>query len=265
MTRFFNALSILGSFVWTAAGSPALEAKECRIESGLRSVGLLELYTSEGCNSCPPADAWLNELSRHGLGANRVVALALHVDYWDYIGWKDRFAQPIFTERQRRASQRDGLGSIYTPQVTLNGVTIQRWGDTAKLGAALDLIQKIKPRADLALTLQDIRADRLGVRVSANVHDTNDKSRSAIYVALYENGLSSEVRAGENSGVTLRHNYVVRKWLGPFDAEDATGEGIAHQIDVADDWNRNNLGVAAFVEHRDTGAILQAIALPICR
>ncbi len=236
-------------------------AKECSAKSGVQSTALLELYTSEGCNSCPPADAWVNELEKRGVGRGRVVPLALHVDYWDYIGWKDRFAQPQFTQRQQLISRRNTLNTIFTPQLVLNGVTMRRWGDDSKLATALDLIQSGKPRADIGLSLRETRADRLAIEAGVTLHDPNARTNSALYLAVYENGLSSEVRAGENSGVTLRHNYVVRAWLGPLPV-DATA---AREIDLSHDWRKQNLGVAAFVEDHDTGAILQALALPLCR
>jgi len=259
-----RALPIVCSMLLAGAASQALWAKECTAKSGERRVGLIELYTSEGCNSCPPADTWINELSRHGLSTDRVVPLALHVDYWDYIGWKDRFAKPQFTERQQLISRRNALGTIYTPQLALNGVVMRRWGDNDKLTAALNIVQEGKPGADLALSLQDNAADRLGITASALVHDAKDRASSALFLALYENKLSSEVRAGENRGVTLRHNYVVREWIGPLALDAAASAGVAREISVASDWKRQNLGVAAFVENRETGAVLQALALPVC-
>jgi hypothetical protein len=239
-------------------------AAQCSAASGERGVALLELYTSEGCNSCPPADAWVNELDKKGFSRERVVPLAFHVDYWDYIGWKDRFAQARFTERQRVASRNNGLGTIFTPQVQLNGVTMRRWGDNAQLAAALDLIRTTKARAHLNLALAPSGADELGVTAAVRVDDASARAGSALFLALYENNLVSEVRAGENRGVTLRHDYVVREWIGPLAIEGDAEARFTRQVKLAREWKRGDLGVAAFVEQGESGAVLQALALPAC-
>lgn len=259
-----NPLPIIWSILLASSATESLWAKDCSAKSSARRVGLIELYTSEGCNSCPPADAWINGLNSRGLNPDRVVPLALHVDYWDYIGWKDLFAKPEFTERQRLVSRRNALGTIFTPQVTLNGVVMHRWGDNAKLAAALDILQPGKPAADITLSLQDGAADRLSVNASAVVHDDTERAQSALFLAVYENGLNSDVRAGENRGVTLRHNYLVRDWIGPLALDAAAPTAVARKINVSREWKRQNLGIAAFVENRESGAILQALALPVC-
>ena len=100
--------------------SPAL-GSECTAKSGERRVALLELYTSEGCNSCPPTDEWVSKLPSNGLTSDRIVPLAFHVDYWNYLGWQDVFSQTSFTERQRQTAQINSSGFIYTPQLVLTG------------------------------------------------------------------------------------------------------------------------------------------------
>src|SRR5438270_8352522 len=103
----FAAMLLLG---------PAHAMADCTARSPDHSVALLELYTSEGCDSCPPADRWLSRFDQTSV-ADRVVPLALHVDYWDRLGWKDRFASPAYTERQREQTRRQGSSFVYTPQV----------------------------------------------------------------------------------------------------------------------------------------------------
>ena len=94
-------------------------AASCKAQSGDRTVALVELYTSEGCSSCPPADRWLSGLSGRGFTPDRVVPLSLHVDYWDYIGWKDPYAKREFSQRQRKLSQLQRMALVYTPQVEI--------------------------------------------------------------------------------------------------------------------------------------------------
>src|SRR4029079_9042142 len=98
-----------------------LQAGECKARSGAHTTALVELYTSEGCDSCPPADRWLAALASRGHGPDRLVPIALHVDYWDYIGWKDPYAKALFSSRQRKLAQVMRAKIVYTPQVLLQG------------------------------------------------------------------------------------------------------------------------------------------------
>ena len=111
-------------------GAPALAA-QCTAQSGERTVALVELYTSEGCDSCPPADRWLSGLGAQGYVPGRVVPLSLHVDYWDYIGWKDPYAKREFSSRQRKLTQLQKLAFVYTPQVMLQGRDFRGWRSAA--------------------------------------------------------------------------------------------------------------------------------------
>ena len=106
---------------------PALAA-QCAAQSGSRTVALVELYTSEGCDSCPPADRWLSSLSAQGHTPDKVVPLSLHVDYWDYIGWKDPYAKREFATRQRKLADLKRAKVIYTPQVLLQGQDFRQIG-----------------------------------------------------------------------------------------------------------------------------------------
>src|ERR1043165_160036 len=115
-------------FLLLLALEGAALAASCKAESGNRTVALVELYTSEGCSSCPPADRWLSGLAARGFGAGRVVPLALHVDYWDYIGWKDPYGRREFSLRQRKLSQLQRMALVYTPQVLIQGRDFPRWG-----------------------------------------------------------------------------------------------------------------------------------------
>src|SRR5574341_2194552 len=101
-----------------ALADPAV-AFQCSAQSGRDTTALVELYTSEGCDSCPPADRWLGSLGARGYGPEQVVPIALHVDYWDYLGWKDPWAKREFSERQRRLAKLKRLTVIYTPQILL--------------------------------------------------------------------------------------------------------------------------------------------------
>jgi hypothetical protein len=230
---------------------------ECTARSGTATAALVELYTSEGCDSCPPADRWLSGLPAAGFGTGRVVPLALHVDYWDYIGWKDPFAQPLFAARQREIAAIGRTRVVYTPQVVLAGKDYRGWPARSRFAEAVAAINATPARAgiELAIGAGEIRAQ-------ANVPRPEDRADAALFVAVYENGLSNRVTAGENRGATLQHDYVARRWWGPL-ALDATGTAaIARPVSGQ---RIAGGGVAAFVQSRRTGEVLQALALPDCK
>ena len=241
----------------TAAGAQA----ECSASSGSKRVALLELYTSEGCSSCPPADRWLSGLAAKGVGSERVVPLALHVDYWDYIGWRDRFAQPGFAERQRQLALLGNSNLIYTPQVMLNGRDFRNWRNAGRFERELAAINTSAPQATLRLTLKQPRPDTLDV---STIAQNTQEGNHALFIALYENNLTSAVKHGENAGATLHHDFVVREWRGPFALNAKNATSWRHEIKLDKQWNQKSLGLAAFVQKTATGEVLQAIARPLC-
>lgn len=240
-----------------AAGARA----ECSVSSGSSRVALLELYTSEGCSSCPPADRWLSGLAAKGTGSERVVPLALHVDYWDYIGWRDRFAQPGFSVRQRQMALLGNSNLVYTPQVMLNGRDFRNWRNAGRFERDLAAINTSVPQAAIRLTLKQPRTDTLDVSaVAQNAQEGNH----VLFIALYENDLTSVVKQGENAGATLHHDFVVREWLGPFPLAGKNAASWHHEIKLDKQWNPKSLGLAAFVQNTATGEVLQAVSRPLC-
>lgn len=237
------------------SGTPVVHAAECRASSGDTTVALLELYTSEGCSSCPPADRWLSRLSESGAVPERIVPLALHVDYWDYIGWKDRFADPRHTARQHAIAAAGRSSFVYTPQVALNGRDYRGWGRESRFSQDVAAINAQPAAAQIDLGMKSA-GSALQVDASARAQG---HERAVLYLALYENMLSSEVKAGENSGAILHHDRVVRQWLGPL----PVGQALTRKMALENDWKADNLGVAAFVQDSN-GEILQALALPAC-
>lgn len=251
------------SWAGSCLGADTAATKPCSVKSGTTTVALLELYTSEGCSSCPPADEWLAALAGKGIDKSRVVPLALHVDYWDDLGWKDPFSQKDFTRRQYRYAQLTGARTVYTPQFLLNGKSYSGWRKR-DLTESLRPINQTKPRADIELNLLH-RTKQIEVSGSARVTDHQEPRRAEVYLALYENNLTSQIRAGENSGQTLHHDFVTHRLIGPIEL-DATGAvSLKQNVKLEAGWNTKNLGVAAFVQDRQTGDVLQALALPLCQ
>ena len=192
------ALAVSATLALAAPGGVSAAAV-CSAQSGPTVPSVVELYTSEGCNSCPPADRWLSSLK----GRDDVVALAFHVDYWDSLGWKDRFAQPQFTQRQNATQRTSGARFAYTPQVILDSRDAPNWSSLPP--AAL---QRKMPAA-VALGLA---RDGTGLELTVTPGAGAPAALSG-YVAVVDDGLQTRVGAGENRGATLHQDGVVRELL----------------------------------------------------
>jgi hypothetical protein len=235
------------------------KAAECTATSGAGTAALVELYTSEGCSSCPPAERWLASLdSRYPAG--KIVALALHVDYWDYIGWKDPYAKREFSLRQRKFSQLQRMALVYTPQVLLQGRDFRRWGGKA-FDEALAKINAQPARAKLKLAVTAAEPGALQVEAVAEL--LQGPAQADLYLAAYRSGLQSQVKAGENRGRLLTHDYVVLEWQGPFALAGKT-LSERRKVPLLPGATPANSGVAAFVQDRRTGEVLQALLRSAC-
>jgi len=235
-----------------------------RVNSGPVTVSVAELYTSEGCDSCPPADKWFSSLN---VKKDGVVPLAFHVDYWDYIGWKDRFASAAYGERQRESVRRQGGRTSYTPQIMVNGQDQRIWSDPSRFSSSVQAIAARAPRANLALEFTT-SVTGLDIALTATLPQVPDRTDAAVFVAITENNLSNRVTAGENRGVTLKHDHVVRALYGPLGGEaSGRAEGkliVKRPITLAQDWKRGDLSLVTFVQNSRTGEIYQALSTPLC-
>ena len=243
------------------AASPMASVAQCRADSANHQVALFELYTSEGCDSCPPADQWLSALKR-GSDTAHAVALAFHVDYWDRLGWRDRFGSAAFTGRQREQSTRHRTAFVYTPQVLLQGEDFS-WRTPGQPAAAIAAINARAARAKLDLTAAPIEHNATAVDVRLRIPDARDRAHAAIAVALVQDGLASDVKAGENAGKRLMHDRVVRQWHIDPARFDASGEAAQHVV-LSLPAEGGALSLVAFAEDASTGNVLQAIDLPLC-
>lgn len=245
-----------------AVAAMPVESAKCDARSGPHTAALVELYTSEGCNSCPPADRWLRSLGEKGGAPGRVVPLALHVDYWDYIGWKDPFAQKRFSDRQRRLAGVHRSRVVYTPQVMLQGRDFRGWHSGA-FAREVAAINARPPKASIELQLDTGRADTLGVEVRAELLEGARPADAVLYLARYQSGLASSVAAGENRGRRLEHDYVVVDWAGPIPLK-AGKAAASRSFRLSSGTARGRAGAAAFVQDRRTALVLQALMLPAC-
>jgi len=237
--------------IWLLLVSGAVDAADGCVAHSPRAVRtrVLELYTSEGCSSCPPADRWFSTIAP---GA-AILPLAFHVDYWDYIGWTDRYADPRHTARQRLIAARTRASAIYTPAVVLDGREYRNW--------SRGLPDAAPPTATgPGLTLEGRRS---GGAIEARLTIDGEVAGSArVHFALAEGGLMSAVRAGENRGETLRHDHVVRAL-----ADAAVAPVVEAQLAVPGDLVPERAALVAWLEDGWTGATRQAVRLPLagCR
>ena len=202
-TLFFRAATVL-AIVGAHVATPALAAAPCTATSGATVPVVVELYTSEGCDSCPPADRWLSKTITERSKDAAFIPLAYHVDYWDYIGWKDPFAQPAFTQRQSALAASGGASGVYTPQIFVNGKDDRSWtGGAGRLAAAGRALVKFNVTSSWKG-----EGAALVLGVTGKLAEPTPGVR--LRYALTENGLISAVKAGENRGVTLHHDAVVR-------------------------------------------------------
>ena len=240
---------------------PAGAQMACRAASAPLTQPLVELYTSEGCDSCPPADRWLAAHFASPTAAARGIALAFHVDYWDRLGWADRFGSARNTERQHQAMRANGATFVYTPQVLVQGRDVPAWAERGV--AAVEAAARTPARAKLSLAVTAPGQGTVDVQASAEIGDAALRGDAVLLVAYVDSGLSSDVRAGENRGVRLRHERVVRD-LQRIGVPNARGMITGH----ARFTRPLEAGVAptlvAFVQRASNGDVLQTLELRDC-
>ena len=237
---------------------PASTHAHRMVSSGPVTAALVELYTSEGCSSCPPADKQLSDL-RHTLGAGvQAIPLALHVNYWDAIGWRDPYAQAAFGERHSDLVHANGHQTVYTPHFFINGAEQSQdpeaWRRTAQI------LNAQPAQASLALDVVATSTGTLHVVADAK---TAPDGKAVFYLALSQNGLASHVTRGENRGSHLTHDHVVRDWIGPLALDQGTLH-TEHELPLPAGADPAALEVVAFVSDGANGKVLQAVQAPLC-
>lgn len=257
-----TALIVSGLALALCAASANVHAADpCVARSGSRTLPLVELYTSEGCNSCPPADRWLAK-SFVPAGDGPAAVLAFHVDYWDRLGWPDRFARPAWSARQQAIAQAGRSAVVYTPQVLLQGRDTTAWhGSEALRDVARAASAPARATISLAANVVD---RRVSVEARADVAAPAERAGTRLVVAYTDGGHRTEVRRGENAGVTLAHEYVVRT-LVTSDAPDATGTlALATSFELPAEAGAHPR-LVAFVERHAARDVLQSLVLPFER
>jgi hypothetical protein len=206
---------------------------------------VIELYTSQGCNSCPPADALFGELARQP----GIIALGFHVDYWNYLGWHDPYSNKKFTYRQKEYAMSFRQTGVYTPQIVIQGNRGEVGSDRKTVLQAIADARKGKSSA--TVLLEKLGGNRLKATVSAAA----EAKGTDIYLALFDRRQSTKILRGENEGKTLSNFHVVREWrkLGQYE-----GEKAEFAITAASEKGEKRTGAAVIVQKGKAGPILGA-------
>ena len=223
---------------------------------------IVELFTSEGCSSCPPADALLKELSeQQKMNGVQIVALEEHVDYWNHLGWKDPYSAAEFSQRQSDYAQVFGTDGVYTPQMVVDG---QSELVGSRSAAAREAIQKAanQPKAEIVLGAganSSPGKPAFEVQIKS-LGGVSVRGEAELWIAVTEKGLQTDVKAGENSGETLKHAAVVRSLRKIDTLHDPAGYDRQIQVAVDPGWKKENLAVAVFLAEKSSRKIIGAAA-----
>ncbi len=211
---------------------------------------LVELFTSEGCSSCPPADKILAFLQREQPAPQaEIITLAFHVDYWDYLGWKDEFSSAEFSKRQESYGSKFKIDSIYTPQMIVDGQT-EFVGNNSGIAVNSIMAAAKMPKAKIKLALNENL-------LKINITEISKTENATVFAVIAENNLSTQVKRGENSGRVLEHSSVVRelKNLGVASGANSTFS-TEFNLPLQANWKKENLKIIVFVQENESRKIL---------
>ena len=244
------ACSFQGDTAVADAPQIKLDQPMLQTKNGKKTPVLVELFTSEGCSSCPPADTNLSRIEKNQPVADAdAITLSLHVDYWNSLGWKDEFSSPLYSRRQQLYSEALKLDSNYTPQIVVDGRTEFVGSNETRTDKAIQEATK-NQKATVELS-QD--ADKLKIKLS----DIPNHENATVFLAITEDNLASNVKGGENSGRKLAHTSVVRELnsLGMLTAEQKTLD-IETVLQIQPNWKRENVKIVVFVQENASRKIL---------
>lgn len=257
MTRHILGLAL----IFLAA--PAFAAESCSATSRENVVPLVELYTAEGCSDCPPADKWLSRFAADH-APTKAIPLALHVDYWDEAGWPDRFSDAAYTKRQDYRLHLAKKKVRYTPQVMVGADTGVNWRDESEINRVISRATRAPATVDLSLRAQPMNG-KLKITLQAVPKPGLElgKTPNLLWLALYENGLVSQINEGENKGRTLHHDRVARLLQGPWGLGATAVDGNIEIPLPPGAFEPGRYGLVVFAESSASGAGLQSVELPL--
>ncbi len=245
---------------------PPPSAAQAEVEP--TSPVLLELFTSQGCSSCPAAEELLSRLGFDERTRTSVIPLAYHVDYWNRLGWWDPYSSRAWSMRQEayeRVLRVDG--GAYTPQLVVNGRTELNGAQRARVLGEIAAARRRRPPARIEGTarMAGAEAPALALDVSAEVLEPVAARKLQLRVALFESGLVTQVERGENAGRTLRNDFIVRRLETAFSMASVEGTRKQGRLDLKLEraWKPENLGLAAFLQDPSTLRVHSAVVLPL--
>jgi hypothetical protein len=262
----FSALGFSALLVVLYFSVPAGSRAQMPEVNAKRTPVLVELFTSEGCSSCPPADLLLQKLlAQQSIAGAQVIALEAHVDYWNRLGWSDPYSSPRWTERQGDYASSFG-NDAYTPELVVDGRS-NFVGSNA--GQAQEEIAQAarQPKADIAITAEKPGGNgspRFSITV-AKLSAANSGDRADVWLAVTEDGLRSSVSRGENAGRTLTHAATLRslRKIGVAEASAPLSFSGIFPVTLDPHWKAENLRVVVFVQENRSRQILGVAAIPI--
>ena len=244
-------LIALVSSQWSMAAENGLSVK-----SSDTITPLVELYTSEGCSSCPPADEFLARLGKFNGDIIHAVPLAFHVDYWNWLGWTDPYSKKQYTKRQKLIAEYNRQRSVYTPELVVGGKEARAGGEV------FDWIREKNRQASRVHIMLDVAYNGSELLATLDFDNEIDQGKSQAYVAIFENAIMHKIEGGENSGRTLSHEFVVRHFSDALPVDMGKTQRML-SIKMAQDWNTENLGMAVVVVDVENGETLQALSTPL--
>ena len=259
------AVISLALFAWVAFKADRAASLNSVHADGAQSVAthpvVLELFTSEGCSSCPPADALLKRLDEAGrIGDTDIIAIEEHVDYWDHQGWRDPFSSSSWTERQEQYSRALHHDGVYTPELVINGLRDLVGNSESEV---FRHISEAAKASDVAVGISSLNMLPKSAELTINVETTSTDARSAdLWLAVTERGLSSNVLRGENEGRNLSHAPVLRSLtrVKTQHADSSAQADYKATVGLDKSWKRENLRFVAFLQDRKSLHILGATA-----
>jgi hypothetical protein len=236
-------------------------AEEWQAQSTDKQLAVMELFTSEGCGLCPAADRWVQRLPEQGITDEQLIVLGFHIDYLNDIkGWIDRFAKPLFSERQRQLARLNLYQTVFTPEIFISGEVVHNW-QTHGI-EVIEFVNSFAPMAHIKLRAE-MQASQLHVSSKISVSGDENRDYSKLYLAITEDNIVSEIHGGDNIGAIFNHQNLVRAWLGPFDLDKEGETELNTQIALDQDWDLNNLKLVAVVQNLYDGYVLQGLSLPL--
>lgn len=260
MLALLTGLTVLA---WSADQAAATTSPAAATTATATPVVLVELFTSEGCSSCPPADKLLADLDQaQSLKGVQVIALSEHVDYWNRLGWKDPFSSADFSQRQLDYARAMGQDDVFTPQMIIDGRSAFVGSRAEPVRDAIVKAASL-PKADVNLAIKSatVKAIKLALQVE-NAPSVSPGDSAEVMLAITESGLLSNVLRGENSGRKLSHTAVTRKLIriGAIKDKQFSAEP---NVNLDSAWKRQNMKAIVFVQERTSRRVLGAAAISL--